>query len=118
MFYHYSEESAFRGLLIQCIERLIAPGESVQDTTDYIKTSNALCPGISVEYTQATGVGSSAEVSIGTTAGFLLRDTHGHERLTVCNHASSIAMMSSIHPTAALESGRLTNAGRHSTLLC
>lgn len=65
VFYHRSPESVFGGLLLQCRERLLVPGQSVKDTSDYIKTSNALCPGIRVGSAQATGVGSSAEVSNG-----------------------------------------------------
>lgn len=85
-FYHHSQESVFGGLSVQGRERLIVPSESVQDTTDYIQTFSALCPGIRVESAQTTDVGPYAEVAISTTAGVLLRDTHGHERITVCNH--------------------------------
>lgn len=46
VFYHHSKESVFGGLSLQGRERLIVPSESMQDTTDYIQTSNALCPGI------------------------------------------------------------------------
>lgn len=35
---------------------------------------------------QRTDVGPYAEVAISTTAGVLLRDIHGHERITVSNH--------------------------------
>ncbi len=87
VFYHHSKESVFGGLSVQGRERLIVPSESVQDTTDYIQTSNTLCPGVRVESAQATDVGPYAETAISTTAGVLLRDTHGHERITVCNHS-------------------------------
>lgn len=86
VFYQHSKESILGGLSLQGRERLIVPSESVQDTIDYIQTSNALCPGICVESAQATDVGPYAEVAISTTAGVLLRDIHGHERITVCNH--------------------------------
>ena len=86
VYYHHSQESVFGGLSVQGRERLIVPSESVQDTTDYMQTHNILCPGIRVESAQATDVGPYAEIAISTTAGVLLRDTHGHERITVCNH--------------------------------
>lgn len=86
MFYHHSKESVFDDLPVQGRVKFIVPSKSVQDTTDYIQTSNTLCLGIRVESAEATDVGHYAETAIGTTAGVLLRDTHGRERITVCNH--------------------------------
>lgn len=86
VFYQHRQVSVFGGLSVQGKERLIVPSGSVQDTTDYIQTSNALCPGIRVESAQTTDVGPYAEIAVSSTAGVLLRDTHGHERITVSNH--------------------------------
>lgn len=114
VFYHHSQESVFGGLSVQGRERLLVPSGSVQDTTDYIQTSNALCPGIPVQSAQATDVGPYAEIAISTTAGVLLRDKNGPQYAIM---VLSIAVKFSIHLIAALKSERLTNVGRHSTLL-
>lgn len=79
MFYHHCQESVFGGLSLQGRERLIVPSESVQDTTDYIQASNALWAGILFKRPM---LGLMRSFLLGV----LLRDTHGHERLTVCDH--------------------------------
>jgi hypothetical protein len=84
--YHHSLESAFEGLSVQGRERLINPTASTQDNANYLQVYNELCPGVRVESGQVTNMGQYAQFSMSTTAGILVRDNHGNQRLTVSNH--------------------------------
>lgn len=84
--YHHNLESAFEGFSIKGREKLINPNTSIQDTSNYLNLFNELCPGIRVSSGTVTDIGLSAQASMSTTAGLLLRDNHGHQRLTVSNH--------------------------------
>ena len=84
--YHHSVESVFQGLSMRGRQRLISPHASIQDTSNYLDLFDELCPGVRVSSGTVTDSDSSAEASMSTTAGILVRDTHGHQRLTVSNH--------------------------------
>jgi len=84
--YHHQADSVFEGLSVRGRERLISPTTSTEDDSDYLAAFNELCPGVRVESSQATNTGQYADVSIRTTAGILIRDNHGHQRLTVSDH--------------------------------
>ena len=101
--YHHQADSVFEGLSMRGRERLISPTTSTEDDSDYLAAFNELCPGVRVESAQATDISQSVDLSMHTTAGILVRDNHGHQRLTVSNrgflHGDEV-----FHPT---------NNGRH-----
>lgn len=92
-FYHHSQESVFWGAC--CLRagkitfyrarpcKIHMYGYVVKVT---FKHPMHYSPGIRVEFAQGTDVGSYAEIAISTTTGVLLRDIHGHERITVSKH--------------------------------
>lgn len=101
--YHHQPEPIFDGLSVQSRERVINPTSTVQDASNYLQVSNhptsivqdasnylqvfdELCPGVRVSSGTATDVGGNAQVSMSSTAGVLLRNNRGHQRLTVSNH--------------------------------
>jgi hypothetical protein len=84
--YHHSSESVFEGLCVKGREKLISPTASTQDNSNYLQVYNELCPGVRVESGEATIMDQYTQFSISTTAGILVRDNHGHQRLTVSNH--------------------------------
>ena len=84
--YHHSLESVFEGLSVQGRERLISLTASTQDNSNYLQVYNELCPGVRVESGEVTNMGQYAQFSMSTTAGILIRDNHGHQRLSVSNH--------------------------------
>ncbi|MCJ1240729.1 hypothetical protein MMC14_008733 [Varicellaria rhodocarpa] len=83
--YYHSKDSAFEGLCVQGKERPISPTALTQDTCNYLQELDMLCPGIQVSFANATKTGPYAQVSVPTTAGILLRNNHGQQRLTVSN---------------------------------
>ena len=103
VFYHHDDESVFERLTIGGRERIIEPDSTVEDTSDYLSAFNELSPEVRLESAQATNVGEFAEVSMSTTAGVLIRDNHGQERLTVSNHGF-LCGKEVFHPS---------NTGRH-----
>ena len=84
--YHHSNKSAFEGMSLQARPGLISPTATVEDTSNYLQTDQGLCPGIRVSSGMITNVGLYAQASMSTTSGLLVRDNHGHQRLTVSNH--------------------------------
>ena len=84
--YYHCTESAFPGLSGRGRERLIQPSNRVEDDTNYLQILNELCPGVRVSSGIATDSGTSAETLMATTAGLLVRNSHGQQRLTVANH--------------------------------
>lgn len=90
VFYHHQSKSYWGNLESQTIERVINPlrqGESGprEDNTDYLSQGH-LGPGVRVDPSVATDVGPYATLSRATTAGVLLRNTGGLERVTVACH--------------------------------
>ena len=84
-FYH-QQESPFEGLSIRGNDRLISPSTSIQDTSDYLRERGELCPGVRISPGSVTKIGEYSELSMATTAGLLVQDNHGQQRLTVSNH--------------------------------
>jgi hypothetical protein len=84
--YHHSLQSVFEELSVQGRERLISPTASTQDNSNYLQMYNELCPGVRVESGEVTNVGQYTQFSMSTTAGILVRDNYGHQRLTVSDH--------------------------------
>ena len=82
--YHHDVESAFKGLSTHA--RQIIPDASTQDTSDYLSMVNELYPGVRVTSATLADNGLAPAGSMSTTAGVLLRDGHGNQRLTVANH--------------------------------
>ncbi|KAI9677216.1 MAG: hypothetical protein M1829_002790 [Trizodia sp. TS-e1964] len=68
-------------------ERIIIPKESqCQDNTDYLFQDNYISPGVQLGSASFAPDGSSLASSRSTTAGLLLRNAHGQQRMTVANH--------------------------------
>jgi hypothetical protein len=86
VYYYHQADSVFGELSIRDRERLISPTTSTEDDSDYLAAFDELCPGVRVESAQLTNVGKYADPSIHSTAGILVRDNHGRQRLTVSNH--------------------------------
>lgn len=89
-FYHHQSKSYWGNLESQTIERVIDPLRECEsgpreDTTDYL-SQGQFGPGVRVESSVATDVGPYATLSRATTAGVLLRNTSGLERVTVACH--------------------------------
>jgi hypothetical protein len=101
--YYHQADSVFEGLSVRGRERLISPTTSTEDDSDYLAAFNELCPGVRVESAKTTNIGQYADLSMRTTAGILVRDNHGHQRLTVSNHGF-LHSDEVFHPT---------NNGRH-----
>ena len=78
--YYHQTDSVFEGLPVRGRERFVSPTTSSEDDSDYLAAFNELCPGVRVESARAT-----ADLSMHTTAGVLVQDNHGHQRLTVSN---------------------------------
>ena len=85
--YHHSNESVFAGLSLHARQRLIGPTHTVEDTSNYLQAYQELCPGIRVSSGSTPDIGLYAQASTSTTAGLLIHDNHGHQRLTVSNQA-------------------------------
>lgn len=92
--YHHQQDSIFEGLFIHGRKRIIDPTQTVQEVSNYLDTYGELCPGVRVSSGIATSVGAFAQVSLSTTVGVLLRNSDGHQRLTVSNrgflHSSEV----------------------------
>lgn len=104
VFYHHQSNSYWGNLESQTIERVIDPlreGHSGlrEDNTDYLARGQ-LGPGVRVESSVATDIGPYARFSRATTAGVLLRNTSGLERVTVACHGFPEAN-AVYHPTNA-----------------
>ncbi len=102
VFYHHQSNSFWRSLKGHNIKRAIDPLQEAQsgpreDTTDYL-SQGQLGPGVRVESSVATDVGPYATLSRATTAGVLLRNTSGSERVAVACHRFSKAKVV-YHPT-------------------
>ena len=82
--YHHDSTSAFEGLTARA--RAIKPDPLTQDTSNYLSSANELCPGVRLTSATTADDGSGPPGSMSTTAGVLLRDNHGNQRLTVANH--------------------------------
>ena len=82
--FHHQEESVFKGLSARA--RQTKPEPFVQDTSDYLSLFGENCPGVRVTSATIADDGSHLPGSMSTTAGILLRDNHGNQRLTVSNH--------------------------------
>ena len=83
--YHHGTDP-FGELSVRSQQRLIAPTASIQDKSDYLRTRQELCPGVCVSPGTVTNVGQCATLSMSTTAGIVLRNNRGDQRLTVSNH--------------------------------
>ncbi|KAL9099006.1 MAG: hypothetical protein Q9163_005432 [Psora crenata] len=83
--YHHGTDP-FGELSVRSQQRLIAPTASTQDKSDYLRTRQELCPGVCVSSGTVTNVGQYATLSMSTTAGIVLRNNRGDQRLTVSNH--------------------------------
>ena len=79
--YHQNPGSALEGLSLHGRRRNISPTAMVQDPSNYL---NRLCPGVRVESEILTT--PAGQTSMSSTAGLLVRNTNGHQRLTVSNH--------------------------------
>ena len=86
VYHHDAAMSAFPGLSLRSRQRLIQPTATIHDTDDYLQAYNELCPGVQLSTGLLTDVGLYATLSTHSTAGVLLRDNHGHQRLTASNH--------------------------------
>ncbi|KAL8857989.1 MAG: hypothetical protein Q9178_005449 [Gyalolechia marmorata] len=84
--YHHQKKSIFEGMTVHGVPKLIQPSANVQDTSDYLQAYHVLNPGVRVSSAQMTNIGQWATVAVGTTAGILLRNNHGQQRLTVAHH--------------------------------
>lgn len=82
--YHHQEESVFKGFSARA--RPIKPDPLIQDTSNYLSMFDEICPGVRVTSATIADDGSHLPGSMSTTAGILLRDNHGNQRLTVSNH--------------------------------
>ena len=82
--YHHNSTGAFEGLTTRA--RAIKPDPLTQDTSNYLSYANELCPGVRLTSSTTADDGSGPPGSMSTTAGVLLRDNHGNQRLTVANH--------------------------------
>ena len=88
--YHHKAESVFKWESL--LARTIKPSNTVQDTTNYL---NSLCPGVRVESETFPSSASSA-----TTAGVLVENNLGAQRLTVANHGF-LHTQRVFHPSAS-----------------
>lgn len=84
--YHHQATSVFEGMTLHGVPRHIPPSANRQDTSDYLQAYHVLTPGVRVSSGRHYFVGQWANVAVGTTAGILLRDNHGQQRLTVAHH--------------------------------
>ncbi|KAL8941733.1 MAG: hypothetical protein Q9216_002061 [Gyalolechia sp. 2 TL-2023] len=84
--YHHKSTSIFEDMAVHGVPGLIQPTVNVQDTSDYLQAYHVLTPGVRVSSAHVTNVGQRADLAIGTTAGVLLRNNHGQQRLTVAHH--------------------------------
>lgn len=83
--YHHGTDP-FGELGVRSQQRLIAPTASIQDKSDYLRARQELCPGVCVSSGTVTNIGQYATLSMSTTAGIVLRNNRGDQRLTVSNH--------------------------------
>ncbi|KAL2037318.1 hypothetical protein N7G274_010007 [Stereocaulon virgatum] len=83
--YHHGTDP-FGKLSVRSQQRLIVPTTSIQDKSDYLHARQELCPGVCVSSGTASNVGQYATFAMSTTAGIMLRNNRGDERLTVSNH--------------------------------
>ena len=98
--WHHQTTPAFDGISMEARQRLITPTVDVQDNGDYMETADGLSPGVKVSPGTATSAGPCAIFPRSTTAGLLLRDNHGHQRMTVSNHGF-LESDEVYHPTEA-----------------
>ena len=84
--YHHDSTSAFGRPTARARARATKSDPSTQDTSNYLSSANELCPGVRSTSATTADDGSGPPGSISTTAGVLLRDNHGNQRLTVANH--------------------------------
>ncbi|KAI4212427.1 MAG: hypothetical protein LQ351_004859 [Letrouitia transgressa] len=85
VFYHHGTEP-FGDLSVRSQQRLLAPTASNQDQSDYLGARQELCPGVCVSLGTVSDIGQYATLSMSTTAGIMLRNNRGDQRLTVSNH--------------------------------
>ena len=83
--YHHGTDP-FGELSAKSQQRLIAPSASIQDKSDYLHARQELCPGVCVSSGTVTDAGQYAALSMSTTAGIVLRNNRGDQRLTVSHH--------------------------------
>ena len=98
--FHHQTTSVFEGMIIHGLPRLIAPAPEIEDTSDYLQAHHVLSPGVRILSPLMTNVGPYATLATGTTAGVLLRDNHGQQRLTVAHHGF-LQSDNVFHPTEA-----------------
>ena len=84
-------------MTVHGVPSLIQPSANVQDTSDYLQAYHVLNPGVRVSSAHMINI---ATVAVGTTAGILLRNNHGQQRLTVA-HAGFLPSDDIYHPTEA-----------------
>ncbi|KAL8918001.1 MAG: hypothetical protein Q9172_005592 [Xanthocarpia lactea] len=85
--YHHGTDPFGEQLSERSQQRLIAPPASIQDRSDYLRTRQELCPGVCVSSSgTVTDGGQYGTPSMSTTAGIMLRNNRGDQRLTVSNH--------------------------------
>ncbi|MCJ1483397.1 hypothetical protein MMC06_003564 [Schaereria dolodes] len=87
--YHHSPDSFWTSVVSQAHDRVITPFAtavgSVQDNTDYIARGE-FGPGARLESSMVTSSGPYATTSMATTAGVLVRNSTGQQRMTVACH--------------------------------
>lgn len=83
--YHHSDE-LFWDVASQGRERLIDPGDTIQDATNYIAEQHTLYPGVKVESSRVGIDSGLLMIATASTAGALVRSSADGQRLTVSNH--------------------------------
>ncbi|KAL9596854.1 MAG: hypothetical protein Q9219_005524 [cf. Caloplaca sp. 3 TL-2023] len=86
IYHHDATKPAFPELSLYGGGRQIQATTTVHDTADYRDAYNELCPGVRLSTGLLTDREPSATSATSNTAGVLLRDNHGNQRLTASNH--------------------------------
>jgi len=99
--YHHSRSVTFLNLNSQARKRLLDPGRSVQDRTNYYVEWKCLCPGVRLESAPMSTREGYRTLTMATTAGILVKAISNTDapRLTVANHGF-LGTNDVFHPTA------------------